>query len=68
MKWQPISELNITDRTMFVVKAFNTPAMNGYTSDPWCVWKEGDCFARWPHQFPPTHFLMLPKLEEPCAP
>lgn len=66
MKWQPIEELDIVkgDRTMFVVKSFGYVFPNTgviYTSDPYCVWKEGDSFVRWPHYFSPTHFCMLPE-------
>lgn len=37
-----------------------------YETDPWTGFpdktnKHG--FARWPHPFPPTHFLVLPKLD-----
>lgn len=62
--WLPIDSAPYT-KEMFVVKAFNV--VNGftgglpYTSDPWCVWLEKDgSFARWPHNFKPTHWLKLP--------
>lgn len=61
--WQPI-ETAPQGREMFVVKAFNVS--NGftggkpYTSDPWCVWHdEPGKFARWPHNFAPTHWMKL---------
>lgn len=69
VKLRPIEELQVTDRTMFVVIALNVK--NGftlgkeYTSDPYCVWKEDDgSFARWPHHFAPTHFYLLPPTGE----
>ena len=64
MNWQPIETAPKDTREMFVVRAFFV--RNGftggieYTSDPWCVWWDGDGFARWPHNFPPTHWTSLP--------
>jgi hypothetical protein len=63
--WQPIETAPTSGREMFVVRAFNVPVtISGppYTSDPYCVWIDdtsGD-FARWPHKFPPTHWIPLP--------
>jgi hypothetical protein len=62
--WEDIKDAPIGTE-MFVVKTFGVSnGLTGgqtYTSDPWCVWqqKEGE-FSRWPHKFPPTHFLRLP--------
>jgi len=61
--WKPIGELPEMGRGMFVVKSFGYVFPDTgqiYTSDPYCVWKEGNCFVRWPHSFEPTHFLLLP--------
>lgn len=62
--WRPISELSPKQsRAMFVVKAFDADIGKGvrpYTSDAYCVWREGETFVRWPHPFPPTHFMELP--------
>lgn len=56
--WRPIESAPRTRHPMFVVRAFSG---NGYSSDPWCVWRESDGgFARWPHDFPPTHWMPLP--------
>ena len=67
MEWQP-SETAPKDRKMFVVQAFDvetglsTPSGGcRYTTDPWCVWYSNGEFVRWPHPFPPTHWLPLPK-------
>lgn len=65
-KWRPIEDLpKDMGMKMFVAKAINV--CNGFTggkpysSDPWCVWQElKGTFARWNHNFPPTHFLLLP--------
>lgn len=66
--WKPISELpDDIGKEMFVVRAFNVVnTLDGpkYTSDPYCVFKRSDVFVRWPHSFPPTHFLRLPKLND----
>lgn len=52
-----------TDRGMFVVKAFdvfpNNQSPMKYTTDPYCVWMEDGEFIRWPHSFPPTHYMVL---------
>ena len=66
-EWLPIETApnECEGRGMFVVRAFDV--QNGftggfpYTSDPWCVWRCLDGgFARWPHNFPPTHWMPLP--------
>jgi hypothetical protein len=60
-EWQPIASAPIGSE-MFVARAFNMDVgTTPYTSDPWCVWQHtrGE-FARWPHLFPPTHWLPLP--------
>lgn len=44
---------------MFVVKAFGVRG-GTYNTDPYCVWREGKGFARWPHEFDPTHWMPLP--------
>lgn len=63
--WQPIDTAPKEGRAMFVVKAFNVTDKNvgvrNYTSDPWCVWPGGGLgWVRWPHHFPPTHWMPLP--------
>lgn len=67
MEWQPI-ETAPKDRKMFVVQAFDvetglsTPSGGRrYTTDPWCVWYSNGEFVRWPHPFPPTHWVPLPE-------
>lgn len=76
--WRRIEELPMkytTTNKMFVVISINREIGAGrllYTSDPYCVWKsivnvEGisvHSFARWPHPYPPTHFMELPEKNE----
>lgn len=64
-KWQPIETAPAGTKEMFVVQAFRVrncfTGGQEYTSDPWCVWREQTGgFARWPHNFPPTHWAPLP--------
>lgn len=63
-KWRPIFSAPYDEtRVMFVVRAIDAQLPNGciYTTDPYCVWRTDDGgFARWPHSFPPTHWLPLP--------
>ncbi len=61
-KWHSI-ETAPSGRKMFVAKAFDAIPFRGasaYESDPYCVWRDGDSFARWPHSFQPTHWCELP--------
>lgn len=66
--WQPIETAPRDTKTMFVVKAFDvkpSPKYTGlYTTDPYCVWVEDGEFVRWPHLFPPTHWMPLPPKPE----
>lgn len=62
--WLPIEKAP-TGKEMFVVRAFNvcveSSGVKMYTTDPYAVWRQEDgSFARWPHNFPPTHFCRLP--------
>ena len=65
VEFQPI-ETAPGHRTMFVAIA----VLPDYTTDPWCVWKEEDNmtkenhfgFVRWPHPFPPTHWMAIAKM------
>jgi hypothetical protein len=64
--WQPIETAPRDGRNgMFVVVGVTSG--NGFTggksyvSDPYCVWRDqGEVFARWPHNWPPTHWMPLP--------
>jgi hypothetical protein len=65
--WQPIETAPKSQLDgMFVVRGFRVStglsAGHTYTTDPYCVWRDdGDgSFARWPHQFAPTHWMPLP--------
>lgn len=59
--WRPIEEAPKC-KAMFVAIAIDAKLPTGqkYTSDPWVVWTDGTGFARWPHDFQPTHFMPLP--------
>lgn len=63
--WLPYTEDLPPTKKMFVVIAKNVPypkAFSKYTTDPYCVWKEPNGrLARWPHSFPPTHYITLPE-------
>lgn len=54
------------DRALIVAKAINITLPSGqkYTSDPWVVWRQDGSYARWPHDFQPTHFIPLPPAAE----
>ena len=63
--WQPIETAPKNGRAMFVVQALDVcnsfTGNRPYTTDPYCVWPDDICdFARWPHPFPPTHWMPLP--------
>lgn len=59
MDWQPIETAPRGSRKVIVLISDAGP--DGYVTDPWTGWVERDGkFARWPHKFPPTHWLELP--------
>lgn len=68
-EWQPIETAPSEGRELFVVRAFNVRVGDVlYTSDPWCVWRCRDGgFARWPHEFAPTHWCLLPSAPKALA-
>ncbi len=59
--WMSIESAPI-GHEMFVVKGVGVKIGSGapYTTDPYCVWQaiKGK-FERWPHPFPPTHYMLL---------
>lgn len=63
-EWQPIETAPRLKAPMIVVMA---KLPNGYRSDPYCVWfdaiKDGapSPWKRWPHPYPPTHWMPLPE-------
>jgi len=63
MNWKPIAELPADiGKRMFVVRAEGVVVgTTQYTSDPYCVFKCGDKYMRWPHTFQPNQFLLLPE-------
>lgn len=66
MTWLPIDTAPKEGRTMFVVRSFHVEiGPIRYTSDPYCVWRRKDMtYARWPHDFQPTHWMPLPPSPE----
>jgi hypothetical protein len=64
-QWQPIKTMLLDSRKTFLVQAFNVlPAKCKipYTSDPYVVFWLNNKFQRWPHDFPPTHWMAIPSL------
>lgn len=62
--WQPIEDCpRGGPKEIFVAVAIDiVRGTTKYTTDPYCVWYDADgCYARWPHPFPPTHFMKLPE-------
>lgn len=69
MKWEKLENLPNEfckgSKKMFVVKGIDVPLKfdgKPYTTDPYCVWVQlNGTLARWPHEFEPTHFCLLPE-------
>jgi hypothetical protein len=63
-EWLPISTApkEYKPYSMFVVIAMDVTvgAAIRYTTDPYCVYRTGGTYVRWPHFFPPTHWRPLP--------
>lgn len=65
-QWLPIETAPKDSREMFVVRAFNVDPIGigkgfSYTSDAYAVFRADDgAFVRWPHTWPPTHWMPLP--------
>jgi hypothetical protein len=56
--WQDIATCPRGDRRVVLLISVNGP--NGYITDPWTGWMNSDgTFARWPHEFPPTHWRAI---------
>lgn len=63
--WKPISELPIRNKCVVLIAETTMGSGMNYITDPWVGWRESeDSFARWPHPFPPTHFMELPDLKK----
>ena len=69
-QWQPIETLPVKQllatKEMFIVRGFGVDGVSTmpYTTDAYAVWLESDCgcrykFARWKHNFQPTHWMPL---------
>lgn len=57
MKWLPIETAPKARYPMIVVRG---TLRSGYITDPWCVWRDGEKWVRWPHREPPTEWTPLP--------
>lgn len=64
--WQPIDTAPSGETTMFLVIGITQGNVftggRPYTTDTYCVWQnsKGE-FSRWPHNWPPTHWMPLPQ-------
>lgn len=55
--WRDIASAP-TDRRNFLVIGYREDL--NYWTDPWSVFRDADGgFARWPHDFPPTHWMPI---------
>lgn len=61
-QWLDITLDPPADKEMVVFRGFNIQqgTANNYTTDPYCGWIQNGEFVRWPHPFPPTHYMKLP--------
>lgn len=62
LAWRPIEELPAVykcTRRMFVVRGYIEK--HNYKTDPYCVWHDNGIFYRWPHPFPPSEFMEIPR-------
>lgn len=57
--WKPIAELpKYIEKNMFIAIAVHLD----FVSNPYCVWVDKSLttgYARWPHEFKPTHFMLM---------
>lgn len=66
--WRPIDSAPTERTAMFVVRGFSVDSprvgARNYTTDPYCVLPNGaGWWHRWPHTFPPTHWMAIPPLQ-----
>lgn len=61
--WQPIETAPVGRRKVILLISNKGP--KGYVTDPWTGWIDAEGgVARWPHNFPPTHWMEIPQLTE----
>lgn len=61
MTWQPIKDAPKDSKRPILLISNAGP--NGYITDPYAGWQNADgTWERWPHPFPPTHFMIIPPL------
>ena len=64
MGWQPIETVS-HENDGYLLRA-RYPGMTNMTDPYFGWWMENEKrWARWPHKFPPTHFMVVPPLPEP---
>ena len=64
MGWQPIATVS-HENDGYLLRA-RYPGMTNMTDPYFGWWMENEKrWARWPHRFPPTHFMVVPPLPEP---
>lgn len=63
-QWMPIDTLPAG--SFFVLLRANKRGDGiSYITDPYCGWKNKDGrYVRWPHDFPPTHWMPIPELTQ----
>lgn len=60
-EWIRIEDCLPEERAMVVFIAVDASiGSTKYTTDPYCGWRIGDKFYRWPHSFTATHWMPLP--------
>jgi len=49
------------ESTVVLVVAIGVGPRSDYTTDMYCGWYCNEVWSRWPHPFPPTHWMTLPE-------
>lgn len=64
-EWRPIAKHMKEAKTGEVLLVANERE-NGipYVSDVYHGWWQNTKWTRWPHSFPPTHFMLAPKAKD----
>jgi len=68
-EWIACSERMPDIRRLVLLIAINAGPRGNYTTDHWVGWRDGGgVWARWPHKFPPSHWMPLPAAPTPTPP